>query len=103
MAAKKDVIDQYRDHLTKVGKSPHTVRAYSHDLAAITGHRSAEPFDRPQDRLAPCSPQPTALPPIGDTVHPIRKEIALQPVTLRQFADSLICFTPYCISLQYMI
>ncbi|NIO04587.1 MAG: site-specific integrase, partial [Proteobacteria bacterium] len=36
MAAKKNVTDQYRDHLTKVGKSPHTVRAYSHNLAAFT-------------------------------------------------------------------
>jgi len=36
MAAKKKVTDQYREHLTKVGKSPHTVRAYSHDLAAFT-------------------------------------------------------------------
>ena len=36
MAAKKNVTDQYRDHLTKVGKSPHTVRAYGHDLAAFT-------------------------------------------------------------------
>ena len=36
MAAKKTVTDQYRGHLTKVGKSPHTVRAYVHDLAAFT-------------------------------------------------------------------
>jgi site-specific recombinase XerD len=35
MAAKKNVTHQYRDHLTKVGKSPHTVRAYAHDLAAF--------------------------------------------------------------------
>jgi site-specific recombinase XerD len=35
MAAKENVTDQYREHLTKVGKSPHTVRAYSHDLAAF--------------------------------------------------------------------
>jgi site-specific recombinase XerD len=36
MAAKKKVTDQCRGHLTKVGKSPHTVRAYVHDLAAFT-------------------------------------------------------------------
>jgi site-specific recombinase XerD len=35
MAAKKKVTDQCRGHLTKVGKSPHTVRAYGHDLAAF--------------------------------------------------------------------
>jgi site-specific recombinase XerD len=35
MATRKNVTDQYRDHLTKVGKSPHTVRAYTHDLAAF--------------------------------------------------------------------
>jgi site-specific recombinase XerD len=35
MAAKQNVTDQYREHLTKVGKSLHTVRAYSHDLAAF--------------------------------------------------------------------
>ena len=29
MAQQKTLIDQYRDHLTRVGKSPHTVRAYS--------------------------------------------------------------------------
>ncbi len=35
MSKKKSVIEQYRDHLTRVGKSPHTVRAYSHDVAAF--------------------------------------------------------------------
>ena len=28
-------IDQYQEHLTKVGKSAHTVKAYSHDVAAF--------------------------------------------------------------------
>jgi site-specific recombinase XerD len=35
MSVKKKVTDQYREHLTKVGKSPHTVRAYVRDLAAF--------------------------------------------------------------------
>ena len=35
MVTKKDVANQCREHLTTVGKSPHTVRAYVHDLAAF--------------------------------------------------------------------
>jgi len=31
----KSVIDQYCDHLTRVGKSPNTVKAYSHDVGAF--------------------------------------------------------------------
>jgi site-specific recombinase XerD len=32
MTAKDTIADQYRDHLTRAGKSAHTVRAYTHDL-----------------------------------------------------------------------
>jgi site-specific recombinase XerD len=32
MAVKKALIEQYQDYLTRVGKSPHTVRAYSQDV-----------------------------------------------------------------------
>ena len=35
MATKKKVLDQYRDHITKVGRSPHTVKNYALDLAAF--------------------------------------------------------------------
>jgi site-specific recombinase XerD len=35
MAEQKAIIDQYRDHLAQVGRSPHTVKAYHRDLAAF--------------------------------------------------------------------
>jgi len=35
MAMKKSVVHQYQDHLTRVGKSPNTVKAYSHDVTAF--------------------------------------------------------------------
>jgi len=38
----------------------HGMREIDHRLAAITGHRSAEPFDRAQDRLAP-KPDPCLI------------------------------------------
>lgn len=33
--SEQTIIDQYEDHLTRVGKSAHTVRAYTHDVAAF--------------------------------------------------------------------
>jgi site-specific recombinase XerD len=35
MVKKKSVTDQYREYLVRVGKSPHTVKAYSQDLTAF--------------------------------------------------------------------
>ena len=35
MAEQTSLIEQYRDHLARVGKSPHTVKAYHRDLAAF--------------------------------------------------------------------
>lgn len=35
MVTKIDVADQYRHHLTQVGKSAHTVKAYGHDLVSF--------------------------------------------------------------------
>ncbi len=35
MAKKKTLTDQYQDHLLRVGRSPRTVKAYTHDLAAF--------------------------------------------------------------------
>lgn len=35
MDTEKSVTDQYQDYLTRVGKSPNTVRAYGHDLTAF--------------------------------------------------------------------
>jgi integrase/recombinase XerC len=35
MVKKKSLIDQYRDHLTRAGKSSHTIKAYSHDVSAF--------------------------------------------------------------------
>lgn len=36
MSQEKRTIDQYREHLIRVGKSPHTVKAYSQDLAGFS-------------------------------------------------------------------
>jgi len=35
MAMKKSSTDQYQDYLTRLGKSPNTVKAYGHDVAAF--------------------------------------------------------------------
>jgi site-specific recombinase XerD len=35
MSEQKSLIDQYRDHLAQVGKSPHTLKAYTHDVGAF--------------------------------------------------------------------
>ena len=35
MAEQKTLIEQYHDHLARVGKSPHTVKAYQRDLSAF--------------------------------------------------------------------
>ncbi|MFQ5796733.1 MAG: site-specific integrase [Candidatus Bipolaricaulia bacterium] len=35
MSAQKHIIDQYQDHLTRVGKSSNTVQAYTHDVSAF--------------------------------------------------------------------
>ncbi len=35
MAKQKTLTGQYQDHLTRIGKSPQTVEAYSYDLAAF--------------------------------------------------------------------
>ena len=48
MAEKKTFTDQYRDYLVKVGRSPQTVKAYSHDLASFARwfeQTSGEDFD----------------------------------------------------------
>ena len=48
MTKKKTSIDQYCDHLTSVGKSPRTVKAYGHDLVTFTrwfAQTTGEDFD----------------------------------------------------------
>ena len=45
---KESLIDQYRDRLIRVGKSPHTVKAYIHDVAAFASwfhQTTGEVFD----------------------------------------------------------
>jgi site-specific recombinase XerD len=35
MTKQETLTDQYRSYLARVGKSPHTIKAYSHDASAF--------------------------------------------------------------------